>query len=87
MHFVIIAKHLVVVRSSAIPVDMSSMVRIVPWTNNANKRADDSRPIAVPWTHGLQSLNKQTASFLTRLATQAVRFATNKSIKLLGEQL
>ena len=87
MHFAIVVEHLVVARSSAIPTDVSSMARIVPRTNNASKCADDSRPVTVPWAHGLQSLDKQTALFLTRLAAQAVRFATGKSIALLVEQL
>ena len=62
------------------------MARIVALTNSARRCADDSRPVIVPWTHGLQSLDKQTASLLTSLAAQAVRFAASKSIALQGEQ-
>ena len=70
-----------------IAADMSSMARIVAGTNNACGSADDSRPVTVPWTHGLQSLGKPIALFLIRLAAQTVKLAAFTYIVLLGEQL
>ena len=87
MHFAIVDAHRGAARSNVIPVDVSSMARIVARTNNAIRTADDSRPVTVPWTHGLRSLDKQTASFLNRLADQAVSFAASNCIALQGEQL
>ena len=72
--------------SSAIAADMSSTARIVAGTNNARRSADNSRSVIVPWRHGLQSLDKQTASFLIKSAAQAVRLAAITCIVLRADQ-
>jgi len=73
MHLAIFAVHLGAAGSGVTPAEVSTMVRIVTGTSNAGRPANDSRHVTVPWTHGLQSLDKQTASFPIRLANCKAR--------------